>query len=90
MGKTQSIDAKKVNVSGKGIKNIEKDSNSYLLKNVKNLESIDASKNKITSIPASVLEYLTTNQALQNSLTHVDLSKNKLTNLPQEMFHCGT
>lgn len=89
MGKSHSTESKKIVVSGKGVKDIEKDTNSYLLKNAKQLDFLDASNNKITSFPASILEYLTSNVSLQNTLTHVDLSKNKLDNLPQEIFHCG-
>lgn len=90
MGKGQSRDAKKVNLSGKGYKNLEKDpAVPGLLKTVLALEAIDVSKNKFTTIPPSILSDIAANQALQNTLTYLDLSKNKLEYLPDEMFCCG-
>jgi len=91
MGSSQSSIALSVKLSGKGIKDLEKDlKQPHLLPAFPKLELIDLSKNKIEHIPPSIHQDLVKSHNVIEFLHTLDFSKNKLSEVPDTIFLLST
>jgi len=87
MGSSQSSLALKVDLSGKGIKDLEKDlKQPHMLPTFPKLETINLSKNKITGIPDSIVADLAKSPKVIEHLQVLNLAKNKLTGIPDAIW----
>jgi len=84
MGSSQSNIAVKLDLSGKGIVDIEKDTKQpRMLPTFPKLQSINASKNKIERIPPNIAADLTKSPLVIEHLEKLNFSKNKLAEIPE-------
>lgn len=91
MGGSQSTLALKLDVSGKGIKDLLTDvKQPHILTAMPKLESLNLSKNKITAIPESISKDVERSPKVIEYLQILSLSKNKLTAVPDCVFLLGT
>lgn len=87
MGSSQSSLALSVKLSGKGIKDLEKDlKQPRLLPAFPKLETIDLSKNKIDHIPPSIQQDVQKSPLVIEHLAVLDLSKNRLSEVPECVY----
>ncbi len=91
MGTSQSSLALKVDVSGKGIKDLEKDlKQPRMLPTFPKLEHINLSKNKITAVPEVIENDLSRSPKVIEYLQVLNFSKNKLTAIPDAVWLLGS
>ena len=87
MGATQSNLATKVDLKGKGIKNLEEDlKQPHMLGNFTKLQEICLAKNKISAIPNSYCQELLKAPQVAENLIKLDLHKNRLTEMPEPLY----
>jgi len=83
MGTSASIYEKKINLKGKGIRNLEADLKRYdMIRSWKTPKSINLSKNKIVVISPIICEEVSKLQNVQDHLTEINLSRNKVKVIP--------
>jgi hypothetical protein len=87
MGSSQSSLALKIDISGKGVKDIEKDlKQPHMLPAFPKLEQINLSKNKITSVPDSIFADIQKSPKVIEHLQVLNFSKNKLATIPDAIW----
>jgi Leucine-rich repeat (LRR) protein len=91
MGSNQSNLATKVDLKGKGIKNLEEDlKQPHMLPNFTKLQEISLAKNKIGNIPNSFSQDIIKAPQVAENLLILDLHKNRLTEVPDAVYHLST
>lgn len=86
MGSGFSASSKKVDLNGKGVKDLKEVKNVQLLKETTSLEIIDLTKNKIESIPQFLRDDIATSPLLIENVVQLILKKNRLPEVPEPIF----
>jgi len=90
MGSNQSSLALKVDLSGKGLKDLEKDlKQPHMLPTFPKLELISLKSNKLTNIPDSIYADIQKSPKVVEFLSVLNLAKNKFETIPDAVWLCG-
>lgn len=91
MGGNQSTTVSKLDLSNKGLKDLEHDlKHPRLLPSFSRLVTINLSKNKIEKIPHFIVTDLLKVPLLIEQLTTLSLAKNKIAEIPDAVFTLST
>lgn len=90
MGSSQSNLAIKLDLSGRGIKDLETDvKQPHMLPTFTKLQTISLKNNKLTGIPASIVNDLHKSPLVIEHLATLSLSKNRLPEVPDCIYLCS-
>lgn len=86
MGSGLSAVSKKVDLNGKGLKDLAEVKNLSALRTVTGLDMIDLTKNKLATISEPVVAEIKASTMLVENLTKLILKKNRFTEFPPILF----